>query len=47
MAERPARDIPDEEAEVEAGPAAHAAEAVEDEVPVEGEGPAYCNEPRP
>ncbi len=41
---------PNEEAqaevsEVEAGPAAHG-----DEVPVEaieGEGPAYCNEPRP
>ncbi len=38
MAERPVRDIPDE-VEVEAGPAAHADEAVEDEVPVEGEFP--------
>ncbi len=35
--------------EVEAGPAAHGC-AGEDEVPgdaIEGEGPAYCNEPRP
>ncbi len=30
--------------EVEAGPAAHG--AGEDEA-IEGEGPAYCNEPRP